>query len=79
MGDTIQFIKRNSTGDYLKTEVVALHQFDSFSDLFTTELFSKCGFGNLTPEEAVGCMRKYYSKEKEQRFGVIGIFFIIKL
>ena len=52
---------------------MALRRFPTFRALFCSDLFPKTGFGAVTPEEAAQGMYRYYTKEQEQAFGVLGI------
>ena len=54
-------------------EVIALHKFNSFAELFETDLKVKSGFGDCTKDEAVQKMREYYSEDEERKYGVLGI------
>ena len=72
VGDTLRFTRVN-TNDIMETEVLALHVFKSFFELFQTPLFAQCGCGDLTIEQSVEMMRGYYTAEQESRYGVVGI------
>ena len=54
-------------------EVIALHRYASFAELFDTELKDKSGFSAYTKEEAVQKMREFYFIDEEERYGVLGI------
>lgn len=73
IGDKIRFSLFGSLNHTMETRVVNLHRFNSFKDLFSTQLFDKCGWGELTIEEAVENMRQYYTEIEERNYGVIGI------
>ena len=73
VGDMITFKRRAAVQETLCARVVALHRATSFAALFATELFAKCGWGSLSPAEAVGAMRQYYSEAEEEKYGALGI------
>ncbi len=73
VGDKIIFCRLSDKTDSVTATVKALHRFDTFKELFSSELFPKTGCGNLTIEQATESMYKYYTKEQEQQYGVIGI------
>ena len=73
IGDKIRFSLFGSSNHSVETCVVNLHRFNSFKDLFSTQLFDKCGWGELTVEEAAENMRQYYTEIEERNYGVIGI------
>ena len=74
IGDTIIFSRCESTGDLIRTQVVALHSASSFEKLFSTvEMREKAGFKNMTADAAIEIMHRFYTKEQEREYGVLGI------
>lgn len=73
VGDKIAFYRLTDNSDAIFTTVRALYRFNTFKELFLSDLFPKTGSGNLTVEQANDSMYKYYTKEQEQKFGVLGI------
>ena len=73
IGDKIRFSLIDSQNQSIETVVINLHRFNSFKELFSTRLFEKCGWKELTAEEAVENMRQYYTEIEERNYGVIGI------
>ena len=72
-GDVIIF-ESTATGDVLTAFVKALHQFDSFEELYRTMPLTSCGYTSenvhrAQPED----MEKYYSAEEIRKYGVVGI------
>lgn len=72
VGDTIDFFRLDGSGN-VAAKVVALHHFGTFEELFASTLFSKTGSGVLSATEAADTMYKYYTKEQERQYGVLGI------
>ena len=71
VGDTIDFISR-ATGEILSTQVVALHCFQTFAELY--KHFDKISLGYGENETAnPNDMAKYYSQEDQAKYGVVGI------
>lgn len=71
VGDEIEFIN-NMTSEKLLVDVVNLHRFDSFSELY--KHFDKILLGYDESELAdVKDMEEYYSKEEQEKHGVLGI------
>jgi ASC-1-like (ASCH) protein len=73
VGDRILFTHTES-GEKLLTEVIALHKFESFRELYAALPLLKCGYteddiDTATPDD----MDVYYSKERQAAYGVIGI------
>ena len=72
VGDTIKFINTENSNDTLC--VKGLFVFTSFAELYDNLPLLKCGYNEddintASPDD----MEKYYSKEKQNQFGVIGI------
>ena len=72
-GDQIVFTN-TETGEILTANVINLHRFDSFRELYATLPLLKCGY---TPEDVHTAdpadMEAYYSKEEQTKYGVVGI------
>lgn len=72
-GDKIIFYRLNDNIDFVSATVIDLHHYKSFKELFSSELFSKTGCGEMSVDEATQSMYKYYTQEQEKTFGVLGI------
>ncbi len=72
VGDLIEFLNLADKTLKVRVCVVALHHFSSFEDLFRVLPLAACGYG---PGERVDprSMERYYSKEEQARWGVVGI------
>jgi ASC-1-like (ASCH) protein len=73
IGDTIVFRRLDGNGE-VRVLVKGLLRFDSFRDLFAFMPKEYLHHANLTVEEQVQRMRRYYSEEEEKRFGALGIY-----
>lgn len=73
VGDKIKFSRLSDNIESIMVTVLGLHHFNCFQELFSSELFSKTGSGDMSAIEATQSMYKYYSKEQEKDFGVLGI------
>ena len=74
VGDIIEFISTEDPDCKISTRVVALHKFDSFKELYKTLPLIKCGYTqddihNANPDD----MDLYYSRELQDKYGVLGI------
>ena len=76
IGDEIEFTNRDS-GEKLLTEVVGLHRFKNFETMF--ERIEPVKFGGESKEWLLNQISKFYSKEEQEQFGVIGIEILIKI
>ena len=70
--DILIFKKRPDEIETLKTQIVALHKFPSFKELYNH--FNKIQLGYKPTENAhYKDMEEYYSLEEQQKYGVVGI------
>ncbi len=73
IGDTIEFCNTLS-GEKLKAEVLNLHRFNSFDELYKSLPLLSCGYTEQNINEAKASdMQMYYSVEEQARCGVVGI------
>ena len=71
VGDIIVFTN-NLSKEEVRCEVIALHHFKSFEELYNA--FDKTRFGYLPEEEAsYKDMERFYLKEEIKKYGVVGI------
>ena len=71
VGDIIEFTSR-ATGEVQKTKVIAMHIYSCFTDLYRD--YDKVSLGYGKDEEAKPeDMELYYSKEEQEKYGVVGI------
>ena len=74
VGDEIEFIHFADSRRTITAEVVALHVFSDFSMLYKALPLLKCGYTKENISSASHKdMDKYYPREEQERFGVIGI------
>ncbi|MBE5864737.1 MAG: ASCH domain-containing protein [Lachnospiraceae bacterium] len=72
--DVIRFVNTKDETDVLVTEVKALHVFKSFDELYEYLPLLQCGYTEENVDRALpGDMEKYYSKEEQELYGVVGI------
>lgn len=70
IGDELVFTLITDEAQSIKTEVVNLHVFKTFKEL--CESFPAIQYGSESSDEWE-LMYKYYSKEDEEKWGVLGI------
>ena len=74
VGDTIKFINTEDSNDILSVTVTNLFVFASFDELYKHLPLLKCGYNDENINDASpDDMDIYYSKEKQNKYGVIGI------
>ena len=74
VGDKIEFTNNQNSDRKLTVNVIALHNFNSFEELYENLPLLKCGYtekdiSTAKPED----MELYYSIEKQSEYGVLGI------
>ncbi len=70
IGDTITFRLAQDQNQKLETRIIDLVPFKSFTELYKN--FPSHLYG-ITPEDAANHMSAYYSKEDEEKWGVLAI------
>lgn len=74
VGDTIKFVNTEDLNDTLYVTVIDLFVFKTFTELYDSLPLLKCGYTeddiNIASPDDMGI---YYSKEKQNQYGVIGI------
>ncbi|MDY4034851.1 ASCH domain-containing protein [Streptococcus dysgalactiae] len=74
VGDWICFYCTEDHSQILQAEVVGLHYFDDFRQLYQSLPLDNCGYRKeelemARPED----MERYYSQEQQAQYGVVGI------
>lgn len=74
VGDTIVFTNTENAAAALTAKVIALHPFASFAELYENLPLEKCGYSvdeldSASPDD----MLAYYPREKELKYGALGI------
>ena len=74
IGDRIVFTNASNENEQITVQVVDLHRFGDFAELYTSLPLDKCGYlpeqvATAAPED----MTAYYSAEQQARHGVLGI------
>ena len=73
IGDTIKFLKEPDLKESFKTKVVGLYRYNSFEDLFKDFDISILSDKSMSKEELIGALEQFYTKEKQEQYGVLGI------
>lgn len=75
VGDKIKIYKRPEKSEFVVVQVIDLHVHKNFADLFS--ISHPLVFGGEDIEDLIESIYHYYSKEDEQKYGVVGIEFEI--
>ena len=73
IGDKIKFLKEPSLDESFVSTVVNLYHFDSFEELFKHFDISSLADKSMTKEMLTSDLEKFYTKEKQREYGVVGI------
>lgn len=72
--DRIEFIKASDESQRILSEVLDIHLFPSFRELYAALQLLKCGYTEKDIASASYTdMEKYYAREEEEKLGVVGI------
>lgn len=69
VGDIIEF-KHVDTGDILKTQVIKLHKFNTFQELFDKFEHSKLG---IKEDDDASIMNNFYTENDQKKYKALGI------
>ena len=71
VGDEIEFTNRD-TNEKLSVDIINLHKYPSFEELYKHFDKVEMGYNKDEPAESKD-MEAYYSKEEQDKYGVLGI------
>jgi len=78
-GDEIEFVHSLDDTKRLYCQVVRIHVFPSFKELYDALPLLQCGYtANDVAAASYTDMEKYYTVEQQQAYGVVGIELAIK-
>ena len=74
VGDTLVFTHSDDPSQTLAATVTALHRFPDFAALYAALPLERCGYlPEEIPTASPADMNLYYSAEKQEKYGVVGI------
>ena len=73
IGDTIKFLKEPDLNESFNSKVTGLLRYSSFEDMFKDFDISILSDKSMTKEELIGVLEQFYTKEKQEQYGVLGI------
>ena len=74
IGDTITFTHRDDPNRKINAEIIALHVFRDFRELYQSLPMDKCGYTEAESRNADWCdMLEYYTEDQIDTYGVVGI------
>lgn len=73
LGDTIKFLKDPELSESFNAKVIGLLRYNSFKDMFKDFDISILSDKSMTKEELIKVLEQFYTKEKQEQYGVLGI------
>ena len=73
LGDTIKFLKEPELSESFNAKVTGLLRYNSFKDMFKDFDISILSDKSMTKEELIKVLEQFYTIEKQEQYGVLGI------
>lgn len=73
IGDTIKFLKKPELIESFNVKVVDLLRYNNFEEMFKDFDISVLADKSMTKEELISVLEEFYTKEKQEQYGVLGI------
>ena len=73
VGDTITFYKEPLLNESFNVKIVNLYRYNNFNELFDNFDITLLADKSISKEELLNELEKFYSKEKQEQYGVLGI------
>ena len=73
IGDTIKFLKEPNLDESFNAKVIGLLRYNTFEDMFKDLDISILSDKSMTKEELINVLEQFYTKEKQEKYGVLGI------
>lgn len=73
LGDKIKFLKEPDLNESFEAQVIGLLRYNSFEEMFKDYDISILSDESMTKEELISVLEQFYTKEKQEKYGVLGI------
>ena len=73
LGDKIKFLKEPDLNESFEAQVKGLLRYNSFEEMFKDYDISILSDKSMTKEELISVLEQFYTKEKQEKYGVLGI------
>ena len=73
IGDVIKFLKEPELNDSFNSKVICLLRYNSFEEMFKDFDISILSDESMTKDELISVLEQFYTKEKQEKYGVLGI------
>ena len=73
INDKIIFLKEPDLNESFEAQVIGLLRYNSFEEMFKDYDISILSDKSMTKEELISVLEQFYTKEKQEKYGVLGI------
>ena len=73
IGDIIKFLKEPELKESFNAKVIGLLRYNSFEEMFEDFDISILSDESMTKDELIFILEQFYTKEKQEKYGVLGI------
>ena len=73
IGDTIKFLKEPELKESFIVKIVDLYRYNSFDEMFKDFDISLLADKSMTKKELINVLEEFYTKEKQTKYGILGI------
>lgn len=73
IGDVIKFLKEPELNESFNAKVIGLLRYNSFEEMFKDFDISILSDEFMTKDELISVLEQFYTKEKQEKYGVLGI------
>lgn len=73
IGDVIKFLKEPELNESFNAKVIGLLRYNSFEEMFKDFDISILSDESMTKDELISVLEQFYTKEKQEKYGVLGI------
>ncbi len=73
LGDKIKFLKEPDLKESFDAKVIGLLRYNSFEEMFKDYDISILSDKSMTKDELISVLEQFYTKEKQEKYGVLGI------
>ena len=73
IGDTIKFLKEPGLNEFFEAKVIGLLKYNTFEEMFKDFDISILSDKSMTKDQLIKVLEQFYPKEKQNKYGVLGI------
>lgn len=77
LNDEIEFAKASNLNETIRTRIIGLLRYNSFADILYDMPAAYLGYDESEKEYLIHSMYEIYAKEEEEKYGVLGIRFVL--